>query len=114
MNENQSSPTENSQTVESLQDQLNIQQEALVKIYKSVEKTRKYMLWSGIMSLAIFVLPLIAMVVFLPKIFGVYTSSLGAVTGGESINVSSGGSPVGSLESLTKSLENLQNSGLLD
>ena len=42
-----------------IQKQLEDQQQALVQIYKSVEKTRKYIMWSGIASLAMFVLPLI-------------------------------------------------------
>ena len=59
-----------------LQKQLDEQQQALVKIFKSVEQTRKYMLWSGITSLVMFVIPLIIVVIALPKIIGVFTSSM--------------------------------------
>ena len=59
-----------------LQKQLDEQQQALVKIFKSVEQTRKYMLWSGITSLVMFVIPLIIVVIALPKIISVFTSSM--------------------------------------
>lgn len=65
------------------QEQLNMQQQALAKIYKSVEKTRKYMLWSGIVSLAMFVIPLIIVAVMLPKIMSTFTGALGGLGGGE-------------------------------
>ncbi|MDO8572447.1 MAG: hypothetical protein Q7S11_01595 [bacterium] len=38
------------------------------KIYKSVEKTRKYFQWTLITSLIFFVLPLIVMAVILPSL----------------------------------------------
>lgn len=65
------------QEKESLQEQLEMQQKALAKIYQSVEKTRKYILWSGIASFAMFVLPLIIVVFMLPKILGGFSSTLG-------------------------------------
>ena len=37
-------------------------------IYKSVEKTRKYFLWTLIASLVFFLLPLIGIVLIIPKI----------------------------------------------
>ncbi len=52
------------------------QDELLVKIYKSVEKTRKYFLWTLIISLVVFVLPLIGMLFVIPKFLSVYTSTL--------------------------------------
>ncbi|MFT6361513.1 MAG: hypothetical protein ACJAV6_000622 [Candidatus Paceibacteria bacterium] len=66
----------------SLQEQLNLQQEALIKIYKSVEQTRKVILWTGIINIAVFVLPLIFVVIALPRIIGTFTSSVGGLSGG--------------------------------
>ncbi len=68
--------------LEEIQEQLNAQQQALVQIYKSTEKTRKILLWSGIFSLAMFLLPLIIVMVMLPKILGTFTGALGSVGGG--------------------------------
>jgi hypothetical protein len=45
------------------------------KIWRSVEKTRKYFLWTIIITVVTFVLPLIVLLVFLPKIISVYTGS---------------------------------------
>lgn len=55
------------------------QDELLEKIYKSVEKTRKYFLWTLIISLVVFVLPLIGMVFVLPTFLSTYTSTLGGL-----------------------------------
>lgn len=54
-------------------------QELLEKTYKSAEKTRKYILYTGIATILVFVLPLIAMVYYLPTIISTYTDS---ITGG--------------------------------
>jgi len=45
-------------------------------IYISVEKTRKYFLWTGIITVAVIVLPLIAMIFVLPSFISSYTSNL--------------------------------------
>lgn len=74
---NQSKPSEENLTI---QDQLNIQQQALAKIYQSVEKTRKYIFWTGIISLVFFILPLIAVAVLLPTIINTFTSNLGTIS----------------------------------
>ncbi len=52
-------------------------QKKLDAIYKSVEKTRKYFLWTLIVTLVTFVAPLLIALVALPYIFRVYTSQLG-------------------------------------
>ncbi len=57
--------------------QLEAQDELLQKIYISVEKTRKYFLWTLIISLALFFLPLIGMLFVIPKFLSMYTSTLG-------------------------------------
>ena len=43
------------------------------EIYKSAEKTRKYFMWTIIMSVVLFVLPLIALVFVIPY----FLSSIG-------------------------------------
>jgi type II secretory pathway component PulF len=53
-------------------------QELLQKTYKSAEKTRKYFLYSGILTILVFVLPLIALAYYLPTFIDEYTKSLGA------------------------------------
>ena len=51
-------------------------------VYASAEKTRKYFLWTTILSVAFFVLPLIGIAFALP-FFGDYiNSALGASMGG--------------------------------
>ncbi len=52
------------------------QEEKLDKIWRSVEKTRKYFLWTLIATLVTFVLPLIILLAALPKIISVYTGGL--------------------------------------
>tara|TARA_B100001167_G_C16642850_1_gene244910 strand:- start:324 stop:575 length:252 start_codon:yes stop_codon:yes gene_type:complete len=61
----------------SIQEQLNAQQQALTKIYTSVEKTRKYILWTGIVSAVMFLLPLIGLAIAVP----IFMRNLTAVTG---------------------------------
>ncbi|NOY35318.1 MAG: hypothetical protein GXP44_00040 [bacterium] len=56
---------------------LDSQDELLKEIYKSVEKTRKYFMWTLIVSLVVFVLPLVGMLFVIPKFLSVYTSTLG-------------------------------------
>jgi hypothetical protein len=46
------------------------------KIFASVEKTRKYFLWTMIVTLVLFILPLIAMVFVIPSFLTSYTSTL--------------------------------------
>lgn len=64
-----------------IQQQLNEQQHALAKIYKSVEKMRKQMMWSGIISLLFFIIPLIAIVIFLPRAIKAVTGLTGGFEG---------------------------------
>jgi hypothetical protein len=62
-----------------IQEQLELQQQALAKIYKSVEQTRKYILWTGIATLVAFVIPLIALAVIIPRVMNTFTESLGGL-----------------------------------
>ena len=45
-------------------------------IYISVEKTRKYFMWTLIISVALFVLPLIGLVIAIPAFMNNYVGSL--------------------------------------
>ena len=46
------------------------------KIFISSEKTRKYFLWTIIISLALFVLPLIGLIFAIPAFLSSYSSAL--------------------------------------
>jgi uncharacterized protein YqhQ len=48
-------------------------------IYESVEKTRKYMMWTGIITVAVIVLPLIGLMFVIPSFLSTYTSNLGGL-----------------------------------
>jgi hypothetical protein len=100
--------SEKKEHIESMQEQLNAQQQALAQIYKSVEKTRKYIMWSGIFSIAMFVVPVIIFAFALPRIIGSFNSALGGISGNEN----SSAVELLSEPSLRESLENLQNLGL--
>lgn len=49
-------------------------QKKIDKVYVSVEKTRKYFKWTLILTLAFFVLPLLALIVVIPKFISTYSS----------------------------------------
>jgi len=46
------------------------------EVYASVEKTRKYLMWTGIITLAVIVLPLIGMLFVVPSFLGNYTTTI--------------------------------------
>ena len=45
-------------------------------IYVSVEKTRKYILWTAIITVAVVVLPLIGFIFVIPSFINTYTTQL--------------------------------------
>lgn len=51
------------------------QDKKLDDIYKSIEKMRKYFLWTLIVTIAMIVLPLIALVLIMPWFIQVITSA---------------------------------------
>ena len=53
------------------------QDKKIDRIFISVEKTRKYMMWTGIITVAVIVLPLIGLVFVIPSFMSSYTQSLG-------------------------------------
>lgn len=52
------------------------QQQKIDDIYKSVEKTRKYLWWTMIATVAFFVLPIIGLMFVIPSFISSYSSSL--------------------------------------
>jgi hypothetical protein len=54
---------------------LEAQEKKIDEIYKSVEKTRKYFLWTLIATLVAFILPLLALVVVIPWFLKIITSA---------------------------------------
>lgn len=45
-------------------------------VYKSVEKTRKYFMWTLILSVVLFVLPLIALIFVIPQFLNAVSGNL--------------------------------------
>jgi pyruvate/2-oxoglutarate/acetoin dehydrogenase E1 component len=90
--------------INELQKQLDEQQKALAMIYKSVEKTRKMILWSGIATLITFIIPLIIVVVMLPKMIDTLTGDINKITGNTQNTLS--------VENLSDTLNNLKSLGL--
>ena len=59
-----------------IQKELQDQRELLERVYVSVEKTRKYFLWTLIATVIAFVIPLLIMGFVLPSFIGTYTTQL--------------------------------------
>jgi len=55
---------------------LEVQDEKIEKIYISVEKTRKYFLWTLIITLAVFILPLFGLLFIIPPFLDSYGTAL--------------------------------------
>lgn len=51
------------------------------EIYVSVEKTRKYFLWTMIITVAVVVLPLIALMFVIPSFLSNYTDTINTLGG---------------------------------
>ena len=56
-------------------DKLEEQNKKIDAIYVSVEKTRKYFLWTLIITIATVVLPIIALIILLPWLMNTLTSA---------------------------------------
>jgi uncharacterized membrane protein YukC len=54
-------------------------EEKLEKVYISVEKTRKYLLWTFITTIVVLVLPLIGLMVAIPSFLSQYDSISGSI-----------------------------------
>jgi type II secretory pathway component PulF len=55
---------------------IEMQDKKLEEIYRSVEKTRKYFLWTLIVTLVLFILPLIGLLFVIPKFLSIYAGGL--------------------------------------
>ncbi len=53
---------------------LQAQDELMQKIYISTEKTRKYFVWTGIITLALIILPTIGLMLVIPMFLSSYSS----------------------------------------
>ena len=64
-----------------MQARLDMLEKKIDAIYVSAEKTRKYFLWTGIITLAVIVLPLLALPFAIGQLLSVYggISSLGGL-----------------------------------
>lgn len=51
------------------------QDKKLEQIYQSAEKTRKYFLWTLIISVAIILLPLIGLIFLIPQFLSIYSGT---------------------------------------
>ncbi len=51
-------------------------QELMKQTYKSVEKTRKYFLYTAIVTVLMFILPLIGLIIIIPMFLDSYLGSL--------------------------------------
>lgn len=60
-------------------EKLNKQGQKIDQIYVSVEKTRKYFLWTLIITIITIVLPLIGLIIIIPIVFRTYSSALGGM-----------------------------------
>lgn len=49
------------------------------KAYHAAESARKYLFWTGVITLVLFVLPLIGLMFVIPQFINSYTSSLTGV-----------------------------------
>ena len=58
-------------------EKLKEQDKKLNAIYQSVEKTRRYFLWTLVIAIIMIVLPLIGLVIVIPHFLDIYTSGLG-------------------------------------
>ncbi len=58
-------------------EKIKVQDEKIDSIYKSVEKTRKYLQWTFYLTIAFFVLPLVAIVAILPSLLSGITTMYG-------------------------------------
>lgn len=49
------------------------------KAYQAAETTRKYLFWTGVITAALFILPLIGLAFAIPQFINTYTSTLNGV-----------------------------------
>jgi uncharacterized membrane protein (DUF485 family) len=47
------------------------------EMYRSVEKLRKYFLWTLIIAVAMILIPIIGLIIFIPRFLNIYSGNLG-------------------------------------
>jgi type II secretory pathway component PulF len=55
---------------------LNEIEEKVEKAYQSADKARKYLFWTGVVTIILFVVPLIGLAFAIPQFINSYTTSL--------------------------------------
>jgi len=58
---------------------MKVQEEKIDQIYRSVEKTRKYFLWTLLATIIMFILPFLGIIVAIPWFIGVMSSTYGGM-----------------------------------
>ncbi len=64
-----------------IQTKINTLEAKIDAIYVSVEKTRKYFLWTMIITIVLFVVPLIGLVFVIPAFVNNYIGGMGGLQG---------------------------------
>ncbi len=62
---------------QNIKELLEAQQKKIDEIYSTMEKIKKYIKWSLIISLVFFVLPLVAAIIIVPIVLQGYLSAIG-------------------------------------
>lgn len=60
---------------------INQLEEKMDKVYKSVERIRKYFLWTGIITVAVIVIPMIGLLFAIPAFMKNYVGGINDATG---------------------------------
>jgi len=62
-------------TEEQILEMLKQNQEIMIKTYASAEKTRKYFLYTAIITVMMIILPLIGLIIIIPSFLDIYSKS---------------------------------------
>jgi hypothetical protein len=63
-----------------IQKRFEVMESKIDAIYVSVEKTRKYFFWTMVLTLVVFIVPLIGMIFVVPSFLSNYTSTLNGIS----------------------------------
>ncbi len=63
-----------------LEEKITEQQQMIAEMYKSVEKLRKYFFWTMIITVALFVLPLIGLLFAIPSFLHNYVDPINSIS----------------------------------
>jgi type II secretory pathway component PulF len=59
--------------IDQLYKKIEEQEQKINAIYKSVERTRKFFMWTLILSIAFFIVPLIGLIFVIPQFLNIYS-----------------------------------------